>query len=335
VSDHAPSSVGVVIPVYRVEEFVADAVGAVHRQTRRPDQVVLVDDHGGDRSVEIAEETATRLGLPVQIVDHGRNRGLAAARNTGLAHLDTDLVWFLDSDDLADDRFLEIMVGALVREDAAFSMCRTARVGADGAMRGVVEPAWSSTRIDGAEFARRLLQTRVRGYACNKVFRRDVLGVDPFPTGIAYEDIGPALRYGLAARTVAMVDDPLYRYRVNDGSISQRFGAHTADLFAVDEQLAQILREHDLTGRDWRRLATVFRYEGVILPVANMASRALDAPLEAERSDVAYDAVARARERIRMGDLAALLACRRSRLAVAAAVLALSPTAYRRVLRSR
>lgn len=336
-SDPALRSVGVVIPVYRVESFIADTIAAVHGQTRQPEQVILVDDHGGDRSIAIADEAAERLRVPVEIVDHGRNRGLAAARNTGLARLDTDLVWFFDSDDLADPRFLEVMVDAVCREDAAFSMCRTARVAPDGTARGVVESSWRpQTSVSGLEFARRLLQTRFRGYACNKVFRRDLLGVDPFPTGVAYEDIGPALRYGLAARLVALVDDPLYRYRDNAESISRRFGPHTTDLFEVDEQLRQRLREHGLTSADWRRLATVFRYEGAILPVANMASRAIDAPVAAAGGDdVAGSAVERARRLIRTRDLATLVACRQGRLALAAAVLAVSPAAYRRILRHR
>lgn len=271
-------TIGVVVPVFRVEPFVADTMRVLSAQTRPPDQVVLVDDCGGDDSVEIALKAAAELGLQVEVVSHESNLGLAAARNHGLARLRTDLVWFLDSDDLADPTFLEHLAIVLEREDADFSMCRTARVTTTDEMREVVEPSWAGESvITGNEFARRLLRTEVRGYACNKVFRRELLGDDPFPVGRTYEDIGPALSYGLTAQRVALVDAALYRYRDNDTSISRRFGTHTTDLLAVEAEIGQILERHGRSGAAWRADAARFRVEGIVLPVANMAARALEA----------------------------------------------------------
>lgn len=329
-------SIGVVVPVYRVEPFVAETIASLAQQIRRPDQIVLVDDRGGDDSMGIALKAAAEHGLVVDVIDHERNRGLAAARNSGLNRLDTDLVWFFDSDDLADRRFLSELAEAVEHHDASFAMCRTALVDPAGAIRDVVEPSWADENtITGEEFARRLLANRVRGYACNKLFRRDLLGDAPFPEGVTYEDIGPALHHGLTSRTVALVDTPLYHYRDNDASISRRFGAHTVDLLAVDGHLRQALAAHGRHDRAWRELATVFRYEGSVLPVANMAARALDADPDPATAVVARSAVAEARAMIRWGDLVELARARAWRLTVPAAVLAVNAALYRRILRHR
>ena len=49
------------------------------------------------------------------------------------------------------------------------------------------------------ELARRLLLSEARGYACNKLFRRGLLGDAPFPEGHVYEDVAPMLRIALGA----------------------------------------------------------------------------------------------------------------------------------------
>ena len=95
------TTVGVVIPVYRCENYVRGCIESVLAQTRPVDQIVLVDDCGGDRSIDIAVETLREHGREHRVITQPRNGGLGRARNTGLAVLTTDLVWFLDSDDTA------------------------------------------------------------------------------------------------------------------------------------------------------------------------------------------------------------------------------------------
>lgn len=335
-------TIGVVVPVYRVEPFVAAAVEAIAAQTRRPAQVVLIDDRGGDESMTVACRAAEKAGLDVEVLTQPRNLGLAAARNRGLAHLRTDLVWFLDSDDLAAPDFLDQLTRALVDQDADFAMSRVTRVTAQGEPIDVVEPSWSPrVELTGTQFAHSLLSGNVRGYACNKLFRRSLLGEAPFPEGVAYEDIGPALQYGLRARTVALVDDPLYRYRDNAGSISRTFGPHTRDLFGVALLVERIVSEQRGLGpqaeKSWADPWLRFRYDTVILPAANMATRSLDVTIDDDPTlrREAQDVIDLARRQIRARDLWRLARIGARRQALAGAVLASSPATYRRVLRHR
>lgn len=329
-------TIGVVVPIYRVERYVAGCIASIGAQTHAPDRVILVDDCGGDASMERALDAARDAGLPVEVVTQTHNRGLSAARNAGLARLDTDLVWFCDSDDTVELEFLEDMRRALVESDAQLAMCRTARVDEAGRTLSVDEDSFEESAMSGAELARRLLLSEARGYACNKLFRRDLLGDAPFPEGHVYEDVAPMLRIALAADRVALVDAPLYRYLINESSISRRFGPHTHDLFVQDDHVQTLLTDAGVfAGAEadaWRWAHLRFRYDGVVFPAANMALRA---KLAGDLGAAVAEVVAKARALVRWSELPSLWRGGAHRQAIAAAVLALSPWLYAQILHRR
>jgi glycosyltransferase involved in cell wall biosynthesis len=88
------AAVSVVIPAFRAEPFIAEALDSVLAQDHEPVEVVVVDDGSPDRSAEIAESVGVRC------IRREENGGQAAARNTGAAATTGALVSFLDADDL-------------------------------------------------------------------------------------------------------------------------------------------------------------------------------------------------------------------------------------------
>ncbi len=326
-------TIGLIVPVYRVEKFVASTIAALAAQTRRADRVILVDDCGGDDSMAIATDAAERCGLEVEVLTNPRNLGVSAARNAALARLDTDLVWFFDSDDLAEPRMLEELHTALSEHDADIAMSRTALVDSENRMLALDEGPYPDPVVSGREAALRLLRGDLRAYPTNKLLRRDRLGAAPFPIGQAYEDLVVMIRVLLAAQRVALVDAPLLRYRTNTASISRNFGAHTSHLFSQIDEVHQLLVENGVWDEPDTRAAFLrFRYDAVILPCANMALRAAD---EGRHDSVVTDTVERARSLIRLSDITGLWRRLARRQAIAAAVLKSSPHLYAAILRRR
>lgn len=92
-------SVGIVIPAYRAEAFIADTVRSLLSQTCQQWECVVVVDGSPDASAELARSTAA--GDPRITVLEQPNAGVAHARNNGLAELSSavDRVVFLDADD--------------------------------------------------------------------------------------------------------------------------------------------------------------------------------------------------------------------------------------------
>ena len=91
--------VTLVVPVYNVEKFLADALRSARAQTYENLEIIAVNDGSTDGSAEILQRFAAKTKNLKIVTQH--NQGLGAARNAGVAAAtDTDYLMFLDSDDL-------------------------------------------------------------------------------------------------------------------------------------------------------------------------------------------------------------------------------------------
>jgi len=323
-------TVGVVIPVYRCADYVRGCLESVLAQTHPVSEIVLVDDRGGDDSVPVAQQVLAAHGRPYTLVTQPENGGLGRARNAGLAALGTDLVWFLDSDDQAEPRFVERLLAALTHGGADFAVCRTARVDEAGRVLQIDEAPAPSSLVPGRVYARELLCGRAKAYACTKLYRRAVLGDRPWAEDQAYEDLLPSLTMALDADRVALIDQPLYRYLYREGSLSTALSEQTFDLFVVARQVRELLAGTD---PGWQRDYLAFWYRQVLTSVAHVAMRVHHAQ---GRKPALYDrALREVRAGISLRDVPTLLAGRRFREAIFAVLVKLNPGLYSAVLRWR
>ena len=109
-------SVGIVIPTYNSAATVTAAIGSALAQEPAPAQVVVVDDGSTDGTGDLLRKYAGRIECVRQ-----PNRGVAAARNAGLARLTTDTVVFLDADDLLLPGALACRAGLLAGPEAVWA----------------------------------------------------------------------------------------------------------------------------------------------------------------------------------------------------------------------
>ena len=88
-------------PVYNVEKYVYKSLESILDQDFDDFEVIVVDDCGTDRSMEIILELkdAHSKGDNVRIVKHEQNKGLAEARNTAIKNARSKYIYFVDSDD--------------------------------------------------------------------------------------------------------------------------------------------------------------------------------------------------------------------------------------------
>ncbi|MBU1699239.1 MAG: glycosyltransferase [Candidatus Eisenbacteria bacterium] len=106
-SHHA---ITIAIAAYNSEAFITDALESILAQTRRPDQVVIVDDGSKDHTARRIRAWRRQHPLPhglrVELIEQ-ENRGLPAARNQAILRADSDLIALLDADDLLLPHHLE------------------------------------------------------------------------------------------------------------------------------------------------------------------------------------------------------------------------------------
>ena len=126
--------VAVVIPTYNHSRFLADAIASVERQTVPAAEIIVVDDGSSDHPEDVA---AQFRGVRFIRQD---NKGLAAARNTGLRAVRSDKVVFLDADDLlAPDALASGLACFRRHPDAALVYGAHRVVNAEGAPIGGVK----------------------------------------------------------------------------------------------------------------------------------------------------------------------------------------------------
>lgn len=103
------SNVSVIIPVYNSLPHLDRCLRTVLSQTLMPAQIICVDDCSVDGSAEAVEGYA-RDNACLELVRHERNKGVSAARNTGLLRAKGKYVLFVDADDFVDERLLQLVV---------------------------------------------------------------------------------------------------------------------------------------------------------------------------------------------------------------------------------
>lgn len=103
-------TIAVVVVCYNQGHFLADALDSVVAQTRPADEIILVDDGSVDETSHVANKYQN-----VRYIWQG-NRGLSAARNTGLASTTSHFVLFLDSDDMLNPEALESALAAMLAD---------------------------------------------------------------------------------------------------------------------------------------------------------------------------------------------------------------------------
>lgn len=102
----------VVIPLYNKENFIESTVKSVLNQTFTDYEILIIDDGSTDTSLKIANALAF---AKVKIIKHPTNRGLSAARNTGISAASADYVAFLDADDCWETNYLETIASLITQ----------------------------------------------------------------------------------------------------------------------------------------------------------------------------------------------------------------------------
>ncbi|WP_156308033.1 glycosyltransferase family 2 protein [Sphingobacterium endophyticum] len=94
--------VSIIVPVYNAEKTLYICLDSLEEQTYKDLQIIFVNDSSTDNSLNVLNQFKERTSYQVEIISHERNRGVAAARNTGLDRAQGDYIYFVDADDAID-----------------------------------------------------------------------------------------------------------------------------------------------------------------------------------------------------------------------------------------
>ena len=210
-------AISVIVPVYKVENYIHRCIESVLNQTYRDFELILVDDGSPDSCGSICEEYAATDGRIVVI--HQENGGLSAARNTGIdwavANSDSRWITFLDSDDYWYERYLEVMLQAVTQCGTKISTCN-ATIGEFSSDPAYYVPQKYET--EEAYCDRSIIRHRIPAWA--KLYAKELWDGIRFPVGKLHEDCYTIHKLLFQCPEIATVKARMYFVTPNPNSIT-------------------------------------------------------------------------------------------------------------------
>ena len=203
--------VSVVIPFYKVEAFIGRCAESLLGQSLEDVEFIFVDDASPDGSADVLREVVSRYpSRDVKVLRHEVNRGLPAARNTGLAAATGDFIFHCDSDDYLEKDALERLWSAATEAGADFAYCDFF-LESETSCRVLDNPSFT----DPARLLREgFLSGRMKYNVWNKLVARSVYeraGV-LFPAGHSMGEDMTMILLALHATRTVHIPAPLYHY---------------------------------------------------------------------------------------------------------------------------
>lgn len=219
--------VSVIVPVYKVEEYLEKCVKSIKEQTYQNLEIILVDDGSPDNSGKMCD--ALKKTDPRIKVIHQENMGLSGARNSALDIMKGDAVTFVDSDDTIDSHMIEYLVSDMEQYDADIVECQFYEV--FGSKVNVYDYL-KETKVYNTEQAL-LIDLCSKGgsvAACGKLYRKKIFKTHRFEVGRIGEDMFAIIESLCQAERIVIDHRPMYYYYHRNNSITtNRFSEKTLD----------------------------------------------------------------------------------------------------------
>lgn len=212
----AEGRIAVIIPVHRAH-YLAECVASVVAQTRRADEIIVVDD--GSPDGEVVERAVRQFGSRVTLLRQ-ENLGAGAARNRGIRATDADLVAFLDADDVWAQRFLEKQAARLAASPELTLVYANAHLIGDGPLRGLLfmetAPSCGEVTVEA------LISQRCTVITSSVVVRRQaIVEAGLFDEGLRRgQDFDMWVRLVAAGARIAYTTEPLIHRRIHANNLS-------------------------------------------------------------------------------------------------------------------
>lgn len=214
------AKISVIVPVYKVEQYLDRCIGSILNQTYTDYELILVDDGSPDRCGEMCDAYAA--AHPHIHVIHQENGGLSAARNSGIewmhANSESLYVTFIDSDDWIHPQYLEILLKAIKTPGAAVGMVGRNYVSEFDDAYPHYESLPEAVLYDGETLF--LARDWDFNYAWGKLYKKEHFQTLRYPEGKNFEDVFTTYQVLFTCGRTALIDEPLYYYFNNAEGIS-------------------------------------------------------------------------------------------------------------------
>lgn len=215
--------ISVVIPIYKVEEYLDRCIDSVVNQTYKNLEIILVDDGSPDSCPAICDEWAKRDDRIVVL--HKTNGGIADARNKALDVASGEYITFVDSDDYLSLDAITLMYTKIVQMQCDMVVGKIINVYSDGHMEAMAGP--SEELLVDKEKAISLLRSGDSSwnrFSCwSKLYKRELFDQLRFQNVKFAEDMLTWAEIFLLCESIVCIPDVTYYYYQRSSSLMHTF----------------------------------------------------------------------------------------------------------------
>lgn len=235
--------VSVIVPVYRVEEYLESCVQSLLVQTYSNYEILLIDDGSPDNCGNICEEYA-RKNKKVKCF-HKENGGLSDARNFGVKMAKGKYILFVDSDDYVSRDYISHLVYVKNKFKTDISIGASSAVYMDAPYNREIKIV--EKKLTSEEALNEIFYAKLFGVsAWCKLFPKSIVEKYPFPVGRIHEDLAVVPRIIGNSKNVAYSSQIIYYYRMRKNSIthSKVDNSHINDIFLSMKETEEYISEN-------------------------------------------------------------------------------------------
>lgn len=220
--------ISVIVPIYKVEDYLDKCVLSVLHQTYKNLEVFLVDDGSPDNCGAMCDQYAS--ADPRVKVIHKPNGGLSDARNVALDVMTGEYVAFVDSDDTIAPDYIEVLYRLIEKHKAQMSVVDFA-FDYEGVPLSIEDRKYEEKCYSAKDATEEMFyQGDFDDYAWCKLYHRSLFKDIRFPKGLLYEDTFVSYRVMALCEKISYCNKQMYYYLIREDSIEgQPFSAAKLD----------------------------------------------------------------------------------------------------------
>lgn len=234
--------ISVIVPVYKVEPYLARCIDSILAQTFTDFELILVDDGSPDNCGRICDEYAKKDNR-IHII-HKENGGLSSARNAGIdwafANSDSQWLTFIDSDDWIHPQYLELLLSGTASTNTDICVCEYTETAEFSDFE-------KHTNVNVKKFCPEELFVNhhiTATIACGKLYKKSCFESIRYPLGKLHEDEYTTYKVLFEKNNVSYIKEQLYFYYTNPDSIvrSEWTSKKLDAIKAYEEQISYFRR---------------------------------------------------------------------------------------------
>ena len=216
--------ISIIIPIYKVEEYLRQCLESVEKQTYPNFEVLLVNDGSPDNSEQICLEFVEKDARFKYI--QKENGGLSDARNRGIIEAKGEYITFIDSDDYVEEFYVEELYSAAIRNHSDVVLSRYKEDRNGKIVFYVHQLDTDEIQYSGQEFIKNLSELETQNLlfitSWGNLYHRRLFNHILFPKGKVLEDLRTSYKLFMECTHVTYVVKELYIYRNRPESITKK-----------------------------------------------------------------------------------------------------------------